>query len=287
MGTGEGSSICFVVKAEDVQALNWIDPGYPRPVKLEWINRATDQLLRPTTVNMLLRTLFHNVDTPSVVRLHRSSGLRVLFRSERDRNRFAKMFSAALAEDLAGRCHRVVATFKDSRVAQQAVLALKAAGVPNEAISFLGRLNAFTNLEHDRPAGHTSAEVAGRTLGGGLLGAFVGAAVLSIPGIGPLAIGGAIAASTLSTAATIGGVVGATAGAITKMLKDHDVDGVTAKYYENQIKQGDVLLLVDTHAIQGSGTDILQILRSLGAHAQFINQGRAIGSLVAPQPAPS
>lgn len=82
----------YVIRAEDLRLLNELPPDHPRPVGLEWINCGTDQRLRRSTVEMLLRTLYRRTDTPSVCRLHNSSGLRLRFRSEDERQRFAARF---------------------------------------------------------------------------------------------------------------------------------------------------------------------------------------------------
>lgn len=86
----------FVIKAEELPALNRIGADFPRPQALEWIDRGRDTKLRPTTIEMLVRTLFRDTPSPSVKRLHHSAGLRVVFRSESDRQLFATMFRKAL-----------------------------------------------------------------------------------------------------------------------------------------------------------------------------------------------
>ena len=83
----------YVIPAEDLYLLNHLPPDHPKPIGLEWINRGTDQHLRPSTVEMLLRTLYHRSRSPSVSRLHESAGLRLHFRSEADRQSFAVKFA--------------------------------------------------------------------------------------------------------------------------------------------------------------------------------------------------
>ena len=80
----------FVIKAEELATLNYLDRNHPRPRRLEWINRGTNQKLRRTSIELLLRTLFRQVTSPSVVRLHHSSGLRAIFATEQERARFAR-----------------------------------------------------------------------------------------------------------------------------------------------------------------------------------------------------
>ena len=77
----------FVIKAEELVALNYLDRNHPRPRKLEWINRGTNQPLRRSSIEMLLRTLFREVETPSVVKLHQSAGLRYPWPTPRSHHR--------------------------------------------------------------------------------------------------------------------------------------------------------------------------------------------------------
>lgn len=83
----------YVIRADDIDLLNHLPAERPKPVASEWINRGTDQRLRPTTVHMLLRTLHLNSrHSDSVERLRRSAGLRMHFQSWEEQNRFAALF---------------------------------------------------------------------------------------------------------------------------------------------------------------------------------------------------
>ena len=53
----------FVIKVEELAALNYLAADHPRPSKVEWINRGTDQVLKSSSIEMLMRTLFQPVDT--------------------------------------------------------------------------------------------------------------------------------------------------------------------------------------------------------------------------------
>ena len=93
---GESAAKTFVIKAEELTLLSELPAGYPRPRRLEWINRGTDARLRATSVQMLLRTLFRDAArTPSVRRLHHSTGLRVIFATSEERMSFAQAFREA------------------------------------------------------------------------------------------------------------------------------------------------------------------------------------------------
>ena len=78
----------------------------------------------------------------------------------------------------------------------------------------------------------------GVVAGGGVAGALLGVAALAIPGVGPLAAAGAIAASAVPTAAGVGAAAGATAGGLAPMLSDHEVDREDAEYYAERINEG-------------------------------------------------
>lgn len=87
----------FVVPAREIRHLEQLLEGLPKPATAEWINRGTGQLLRPSTVAMLLRTLPRREGlSPSAERLHLISGLRLAFGSPQERNTFARAWSAMI-----------------------------------------------------------------------------------------------------------------------------------------------------------------------------------------------
>jgi hypothetical protein len=43
----------YVIKVEELSALNRMSSDHPQPRLYEWINRGTDQKLRRTTIQML------------------------------------------------------------------------------------------------------------------------------------------------------------------------------------------------------------------------------------------
>ncbi|MFA7588682.1 MAG: hypothetical protein WCY11_21260, partial [Novosphingobium sp.] len=177
----------FVVKPEELFALNYLAQSCPRPQSVEWINRGTNQKLRPSSIDMLLRTLFQDVASPSVVRLHRTSGLRVMFRSEREREKFAAAFAEAQARNKTASGMRLSAIFNNRNSAERAVAALTAADVPESAISLLWRASQFLDTDFKWPAGHSMLSVAAATGGGGLAGATLGVLLLAVPGVGQVA----------------------------------------------------------------------------------------------------
>lgn len=245
MGGQANPGPAFVIRAEELTAVNYIAASHPRPQSVEWINRGTNQILRPTTTDMLLRTLFQPTDSPSVQRLHETAGLRIVFRSESDRVRFASEFEAALRREQAAREHVVTAIFDDRERAEAAIADLCAGGFPRQSISLLCRASHFSDPEAKWPEGHRTLDITGVIAGSGVAGALLGLAVLLVPGVGAVAAAGAITGSAISSIASISGIIGATGGAIAKMLTDHDVDGVSAAFYDRQIQRGKVFVSVD------------------------------------------
>ena len=254
----------FVIKAEDLATLNYLDRNHPRPRRLEWINRGTNQKLRRTSIELLLRTLFREVTSASVLRLHQSSGLRAIFGTDQERERFARAFSKARDSETAKKHYVVSAIFDDREAAERAVSALRRSGVSEQGISLLWRASKFLDADYRWSEGHSSLSVVGAVAGSGIAGAMLGVAILFVPGIGPVATAGILATSALTSVATVSGVIGATGGAVAKMLTDHDVDGVHARYYEEEIRRGKVFVSVDTRHAAGGPADALQILKQRG-----------------------
>lgn len=234
-----------MIKAVELPALNYLFKGHPVPSGLTWINRGTDQDLRPTTVQLLLRTLFHDQKSPSVAKLHESSGLRISFASLQDREDFAKAFVSARAEFVKRQRSELTAVFDKPKDAEASFEELRNSGVDAGAISLLWRAGQFIQEKHEYPAGHSKLSVAAASVGAGLAGAIFGMTLLTIPGIGLVAVGGAIAAQAIGTIGAVGGALGASGGAIARMLTDIDVDDHDVDYYVMQIKTGRVFVSVD------------------------------------------
>jgi hypothetical protein len=250
----------FVIKAEDLAALNYVDPDHVQPVLVEWINRGTDKTMRRTTIDLLLRTLYQDAVSPSVVQLHQTSGLRLTFANDPDRDHFAAAFSGARAELSVRRDYHVASLFADLKQAEKVVAGLKEEGVPEAAISMLWRTEHFGEGAESDGMGHSKLSVAAATAGGGIAGALFGIGVLAmIPGVGPIAAAGAVAAAFPSFAA-VSAAIGATGGAMARMLTDHDVDSRDANYFEAQIRRGRVFVSVDTRLAEGTGDIARRVL---------------------------
>jgi hypothetical protein len=159
--------------------------------------------------------------------------------------------------------HMISAVFDDREDARRAVAELRSAGIPENAISLVGRPDEAGDDED----GASTGSVVGAVAGGGVAGALLGVAALAIPGVGPLVAAGAIAASAVPTAAAVGAAVGATGGAIAKMLSDHDVEGSDAEYYEQHIQRGGIFVSVDTRRAEGLSETARDILHRYGGHS--------------------
>lgn len=155
----------------------------------------------------------------------------------------------------------VVGVFASKVQAEKAIEDLHRAGLNDNQIGFVAR--------HAEPEGvHTIAgepenvDTAGGAmagaLGGGVLGGIVGAAAaLLIPGLGPAVAGGILGA-------TIGGAaLGATAGGLIGALTALGIPEEEARYYQNELGAGRVIVTVNA---PGRYQEIMDILHRNGAY---------------------
>ena len=162
--------------------------------------------------------------------------------------------------------HVISAVFDDREDARRAVAELRDAGIPEDSISLVGRPDEISGSDHTED-GASKGSVAASAAGGGVVGAVLGVAALAIPGVGPLAAAGAIAASAVPTAAGVGAAVGATGGAMARMLSDHDVEPADAEYYEDRIQRGGTFVSVDARRAEGMAEAARDILYRCGGHS--------------------
>lgn len=160
----------------------------------------------------------------------------------------------------------ISAVFDDREDARRAVAELRSAGIPEDAISVVGRPDDEGHRGDHDDDGASKGSVAASVAGSGVAGALLGVAALAIPGVGPLAAAGAIAASAVPTAAGIGAAVGATGGGLARMLTDHDVDRNDAEYYEEHIQRGGIFVGVDTRSSDELSETARDILHRCGGH---------------------
>jgi hypothetical protein len=249
----------YIIRPDELPALNFLASDHPRPLRADWINRGTNQLLRQQSVDMLLRTLFADILSPSAVKLHRSSGLRLEFASDSHRLEFSRSFATAKAHELESRTHHLTMVFDDRSIAALAAEQLVEEGVPKAAISMLWRAGQFIDTDHAWLEGHSLLSVAGATASGGIAGATIGLVLFAIPGFGQIAAIGGLAGAALSTTPAISAIVGATAAAIGKMFSDPDVDDVALNQYISDARHSRVFVSVDLREAE----DTLSVTRSV------------------------
>lgn len=160
------------------------------------------------------------------------------------------------------------AVFDSHEEAQRAVSALRQAGVTDTDMSVIARHgNRTTTTTGDgEVTDDDHRNLLRGILGGGALGAGLGVAALAIPGVGPLAAAGAIAASAVPEAIGIGAAVGALTGTINETLKKHGVSDEDAEYYGERIKSGGVFVSVEDAGSADRDT-INDILYRYGGHS--------------------
>jgi len=151
----------------------------------------------------------------------------------------------------------VLGTFQTRNMADSAVQDLRSKGFENEisVIAKEDKQDSWVDRGH-APATGGDSITNGTTTGGvigGLVGLAAGAGALAIPGIGPLLAAGPIT-GLLSGAAT-GGIAGG--------LVDWGIPAERGRYYEDKVKQGNIL--VSVRCEHGRIDDAAKILRNHGA----------------------
>ena len=164
----------------------------------------------------------------------------------------------------------VSAVFDSNSEAEAAVRELRQAGVRDNALSVIARREGadgdYGDAETHEVGEKTEGLIKGGLVGAGA-GALLGIAALAIPGVGPFAAAGAIAASAIPEAAAIGAGVGALAGGVTGLLTEHGVSEEDATYYEARINNGGVFLSVDTSEAGMTRETAEDILYRNGGHS--------------------
>jgi hypothetical protein len=153
----------------------------------------------------------------------------------------------------------VIAVFPDLDAAEAAVRKLIEDGFPADRISIVGedieseiRINGFVTTKDVAGSGAASGAWVG-----GLFGILTGAALLFVPGVGPLVVLGPLAAGAVGAAegALLGGTVGAVLG--------HFVSKKKLPKYEQLVRTGNYLLVV--HGTEEDVTRAQQLLTELGS----------------------
>ncbi|KLE31291.1 hypothetical protein AAW00_13820 [Aurantiacibacter luteus] len=258
------ASNCYVVKLAELVALNFLAPDHPQPERIEWINRATDRKLSPSSLEQLLRTFHNNDPSPSVIELRNAAGVRAIFAGEAKRAAFATAFDKARRAYEAEQHAQVIALYETLEKAETAFDCMVEEGAPQEALSMLWRANAFMQADIAWPKGHSARTVLASVTGGGVAGAALGIGILVIPGLGPVAAAGAVLASAYSAVAAAGGIIGATGAAMAAMLSDLDVEDYAANHLEQQLKKGRIFLATDLRLAGLEREKIVKCLETTG-----------------------
>lgn len=258
------ASDSFVIKALDLPACHYLADDCPKPHQLEWIDRGTDRALRQSTIEQLARTFHKDKPSPSISRIQHSAGLLVTFASDRERTIFAQYFKAAVDAERSQRQHLVAALFHDSDQARDSIVKLIAYGIPSEALCVMEKVADLQDDKLPRLQGHSMAAVGRTTLAGGVLGVMLGAAILAVPGLGAIAVTSAIVGQAVSLVTTITGIIGASGGAISKMLSDFDVHGRSTNHFAGLVARGGVLVTIDTRLCTIPTLGMQQLIVALG-----------------------
>jgi hypothetical protein len=165
---------------------------------------------------------------------------------------------------------QVYGVFNNLENAERALSALKDHGVGGNELSVVRRsdgagLPQVENLADGAITPTSAGDVVAGALKGGAAGLAVGilagAAMLTIPGVGPILAAGPIAAALGASA--IATAAGATVGGVVGYLVDQGVPEQAATRYSTAVDRGDILVAVRSPSI--STTDAMLMLRKYGA----------------------
>ena len=163
--------------------------------------------------------------------------------------------------------------FDEREQAEKAIRELRGAGVPDKAISVISLHGDKTETRDGSgdtthvDDGDSKGSGIGKGLAtGGAVGAIAGLGALLIPGIGPFIAAGALAETlgAAGSALVVSGAVGAAAGGLTGALIDYGMDREHAEYYERRVREGGVLVTVDTSDNPSAYAPTRGILRAAG-----------------------
>jgi len=161
----------------------------------------------------------------------------------------------------------VSAIFDDQQQAGQAVDQLRAAGIPESAISIVARSDSGKPTTTDGAGEEKTRDIVGTAAAGAGLGALFGIAALAIPGVGPFIAAGAIAEAAIGGAAITGTAIGAAAGGLLGVLTSHGVDEEDARFYEERMTQGGIFVSVDADSAGVTPAHVRDILFGAGGYS--------------------
>ncbi|MCW3060657.1 MAG: hypothetical protein JWQ02_2478 [Capsulimonas sp.] len=170
--------------------------------------------------------------------------------------------------------NRVTAVFADRAQAEQAVSALRQAGVSDSNLAIVAQHDGHTVSTGDGSAAVAANDGDGDRVGKGLaagagVGALFGLAALAIPGVGPFITAGFLTHALGVTGAAVasGAIVGGTSGAVAGAFAKAGYDESEARYYGGAVERGHVLVAVDTT----SGADSAQVRQILSQYGGSFN----------------
>lgn len=152
-----------------------------------------------------------------------------------------------------GQQRRAVGAFTNYRDTEIALMELQSAAFPMQKVSVIGPNTsgadrAVAGVEGSKPAegraggGATAGATAGAVTGG-LIGLIGSLSALTIPGIGPVVAGGALASLLGDT--LVGGAIGAAAGGIVGSLVGLGVPESRAREFNDRLSRGEYLVIVE------------------------------------------
>jgi CBS domain-containing protein len=185
------------------------------------------------------------------------------------------------ARNLTGR-NTVAGLFRDRDSAERAIEDLKEAGFKGDQIGIVmrdpsGGGRVTERRETDRHGSHATSGAMTGVVGGGLLGGLAGyllaIGALTIPGIGPVLAGGAIAEAlglgVIGTTAAVGAGIGAAAGGLVGALVGMGIPEEEARYFEKGLGTEEVLVTVK------AGDRVMEALAILETNDADTGLGRA------------
>jgi CBS domain-containing protein len=182
---------------------------------------------------------------------------------------------AARIRDLSGR-QTIAGLFPERRSAELAIDDLKRAGFSAEQIGVVIRDNEQrVGVEHHKETHAAEGAVTG-VLGGGVLGGLAGyllaIGALTIPGIGPVLAGGALAEAlgVVAGTAALGAGIGAAAGGLVGVLVGMGIPEEEAQHFEHGFGAKEALVTVK------AGHRIMDALAILERHGADTGVGRRI-----------
>ena len=139
----------------------------------------------------------------------------------------------------------ITATFRTRDELKNALLGLESIGVKEDQITIIAKEDThkgYAELHEDVDIEKSTSEAATTgSLIGALLGGVVAATAFVLPGVNVI-VGGALAATLLGAGA--GAMTGAVAGGLLGALGAYGVSEADAKVYEEEIKSGSTLIMV-------------------------------------------